>query len=169
MAVSPVHELTDRARDVFRVVVESYLGTGAPVGSRTISKLGQMNLSPASIRNTMQDLTQLGLLLPTPPSLQAALEAADRREAGFVMRDVNALLAKKKTVFTWRRDLRPPTQMSCAQHAQEDRCVQDQACRWVPGLCRSTVGAMGCAGYMDEQGCQGSAQCAWQSEYCAKK
>ncbi|RJT25481.1 heat-inducible transcriptional repressor HrcA [Chakrabartia godavariana] len=60
--MSNVHELTDRARDVFRVVVESYLGTGAPVGSRTISKLGQMNLSPASIRNVMQDLEELGLL-----------------------------------------------------------------------------------------------------------
>jgi len=60
--MSTVHELTHRARDVFRVVVESYLGSGAPVGSRTISKLGQMSLSPASIRNVMQDLEELGLL-----------------------------------------------------------------------------------------------------------
>jgi heat-inducible transcriptional repressor len=58
----PVLELTDRARDVFRIVVDSYLGTGAPVGSRTISKFGSMNLSPASIRNVMQDLEELGLL-----------------------------------------------------------------------------------------------------------
>ena len=62
VSVAPVLELTDRARDVFRVVVESYLGSGAPVGSRTISKLGAMNLSPASIRNVMQDLEELGLL-----------------------------------------------------------------------------------------------------------
>ncbi len=60
--MTAVLELTDRARDVFRIVVESYLGSGAPVGSRTISKLGQMNLSPASIRNVMQDLEELGLL-----------------------------------------------------------------------------------------------------------
>jgi heat-inducible transcriptional repressor len=59
---STVLELTDRARDVFRIVVESYLGSGAPVGSRTISKLGQLSLSPASIRNVMQDLEELGLL-----------------------------------------------------------------------------------------------------------
>jgi heat-inducible transcriptional repressor len=59
---APVLELTDRARDVFRIVVESYLGSGAPVGSRTISKFGSMNLSPASIRNVMQDLEELGLL-----------------------------------------------------------------------------------------------------------
>lgn len=50
-----------RARDIFRRIVESYLETGEPVGSRTLSKAG-ISLSPASIRNTMQDLTQLGLL-----------------------------------------------------------------------------------------------------------
>jgi heat-inducible transcriptional repressor len=52
----PIDILSDRARDVFRVVVESYLGTGAPIGSRTISRLSGLNLSPASIRNVMQDL-----------------------------------------------------------------------------------------------------------------
>jgi heat-inducible transcriptional repressor len=54
-------ELDERARDIFRRIVESYLDTGEPVGSRTLSKAG-IQLSPASIRNTMQDLTQLGLL-----------------------------------------------------------------------------------------------------------
>ena len=54
-------QLDARARDIFRRVVETYLETGEPVGSRTVSK-GGVQLSPASIRNTMQDLTQLGLL-----------------------------------------------------------------------------------------------------------
>jgi len=62
MATTPVSELTERSREVFRMVVENYLGTGAPVGSRTLSKLGGLNLSPASIRNVMQDLEELGLL-----------------------------------------------------------------------------------------------------------
>jgi heat-inducible transcriptional repressor len=62
MPVTPITELNDRARDVFRLVVESYLGTGLPVGSRTISKLAAVGLSPASIRNVMQDLEELGLL-----------------------------------------------------------------------------------------------------------
>ncbi len=57
-----VAELNDRAREVFRQIVDSYLTTGAPVGSRTLSKLGALGLSPASIRNTMQDLEELGLL-----------------------------------------------------------------------------------------------------------
>jgi heat-inducible transcriptional repressor len=54
-------ELDARARDIFRRIVETYLETGEPVGSRTLSR-GGVHLSPASIRNTMQDLTELGLL-----------------------------------------------------------------------------------------------------------
>ena len=53
--------LDTRARDIFRRIVESYLETGEPVGSRTLS-LGGVALSPASIRNTMQDLALAGLL-----------------------------------------------------------------------------------------------------------
>ena len=50
-----------RSREIFREIVQSYLDTGEPVGSRTVSK-GGVHLSPASIRNTMQDLTLMGLL-----------------------------------------------------------------------------------------------------------
>jgi heat-inducible transcriptional repressor len=53
--------LDERARDIFRRVVETYLETGEPIGSRTLSE-GGVELSPASIRNTMHELTQLGLL-----------------------------------------------------------------------------------------------------------
>ncbi|KQS57759.1 heat-inducible transcription repressor [Brevundimonas sp. Leaf363] len=53
--------LDERARDIFRRIVESYLQSGEPVGSRTLSRAG-IALSPASIRNTMQDLTMAGLL-----------------------------------------------------------------------------------------------------------
>ena len=76
--------LSDRARDIFRVVVESYLGTGAPVGSRTISRLSGLNLSPASIRNVMQDLEEAGLLaaphtsagrMPTDTGLRLFVDA----------------------------------------------------------------------------------------------
>jgi heat-inducible transcriptional repressor len=54
--------LDARAREVFREIVEAYLTTGEPVGSRTLSKQGGVGLSPASIRNTMADLASLGLL-----------------------------------------------------------------------------------------------------------
>lgn len=62
MATPPISELSDRTRDVFRMVVESYLDSGQPIGSRTVSRLPGVNLSPASIRNVMQDLEELGLL-----------------------------------------------------------------------------------------------------------
>ena len=62
MANPPVSEISDRARAVFRMVVENYLDSGSPIGSRTVSKLPGINLSPASIRNVMQDLEELGLL-----------------------------------------------------------------------------------------------------------
>jgi heat-inducible transcriptional repressor len=60
--MTTVPELGQRARDVFRMVVEGYLESGDPVGSRTISRFGGLNLSPASIRNVMQDLEEMGLL-----------------------------------------------------------------------------------------------------------
>ncbi len=55
-------ELNERSREVFRRVVESYLGTGEPVGSRTLSRHLTERVSPATIRNVMQDLEYLGLL-----------------------------------------------------------------------------------------------------------
>ncbi|WP_421861356.1 heat-inducible transcriptional repressor HrcA [Oceanicaulis sp.] len=54
--------LDERSRSIFRDLVETYLDTGEPVGSRTLSKTSGLNLSPASIRNTLADLTSAGLL-----------------------------------------------------------------------------------------------------------
>ena len=55
-------EMNDRSREVFRRVVEGYLGTGDPVGSRTLSRSMSEKVSAATIRNVMQDLEFLGLL-----------------------------------------------------------------------------------------------------------
>ncbi|MEO0915312.1 MAG: heat-inducible transcriptional repressor HrcA, partial [Pseudomonadota bacterium] len=54
--------LDDRSRDVFRNLVESYLETGDPVGSRTLVRSLSEKVSAATVRNTMQDLEHLGLL-----------------------------------------------------------------------------------------------------------
>lgn len=62
MTSPPITEMSDRARGIFRLVVENYLGTGVPVGSRTISQLPGLNLSSASIRHVMQELEEMGLL-----------------------------------------------------------------------------------------------------------
>ncbi|HRQ60353.1 MAG TPA: heat-inducible transcriptional repressor HrcA, partial [Alphaproteobacteria bacterium] len=57
-----ITELNTRSREVFRYIVDSYLETGDPVGSRTIAQFSSLALSPASIRNIMADLEELGLL-----------------------------------------------------------------------------------------------------------
>ena len=55
-------QLNERSREIFRLIVESYLATGEPVGSRNLSRILPMTLSPASVRNVMSDLEQLGLV-----------------------------------------------------------------------------------------------------------
>ncbi len=57
-----ITELNQRSREILRRIIESYVETGEPVGSRTLSKRFSMNLSPATIRNVMADLEDSGLL-----------------------------------------------------------------------------------------------------------
>ena len=54
--------LDARAREIFRRIVDSYLASGEPVGSRHLSRILPISLSPASVRNVMQDLEELGLI-----------------------------------------------------------------------------------------------------------
>jgi heat-inducible transcriptional repressor len=77
-------QLNERSREIFRQVVESYLATGEPVGSRNLSRIIPMTLSPASVRNVMSDLEQLGLVyaphtsagrLPTERGLRFFVDA----------------------------------------------------------------------------------------------
>ena len=63
MTSPPVSELTERARAIFRLVVEGYLDSGVPVGSKTLAEAG-ISLSPASIRSVLSELD----LIRTDPS-----------------------------------------------------------------------------------------------------
>src|SRR6476619_1985932 len=56
----PIGELTDRMREIFGLVVESYLERGIPIASKALA--GSISLSPASIRGVMQELEERGLL-----------------------------------------------------------------------------------------------------------
>ena len=76
--------LDDRSGEIFRRIVESYLGNGEPLGSRSLSRLLPMSLSPASVRNVMSDLEELGLIysphisagrLPTHQGLRFFVDA----------------------------------------------------------------------------------------------
>lgn len=57
-----VVELSERSREIFREIVDAYVATGEPVGSRTLSRRLSVSLSPATIRNVMADLEEAGLL-----------------------------------------------------------------------------------------------------------
>lgn len=81
---SLLSELDERAREIFRQIVVSYLATGDPAGSRNISRGLPMTLSPASVRNVMSDLEQLGLIyaphtsagrMPTQSGLRLFVDA----------------------------------------------------------------------------------------------
>lgn len=61
-SVRTVAVLNERSREIFRRIVESYVETGEPVGSRTLSRSLRLALSPATIRNVMADLQEAGLL-----------------------------------------------------------------------------------------------------------
>ncbi|WP_029351698.1 heat-inducible transcriptional repressor HrcA [Bosea sp. 117] len=76
--------LDERSREIFRQIVETYLATGEPAGSRNISRLIPMTLSPASVRNVMADLEAAGLIfaphtsagrLPTERGLRFFVDA----------------------------------------------------------------------------------------------
>ncbi|MCB1476358.1 MAG: heat-inducible transcriptional repressor HrcA [Rhodobiaceae bacterium] len=83
-AESALAHLDQRSREIFRRIVEGYLETGEPVGSRNLSRMLPMSLSPASVRNVMADLESLGLLfsphtsagrLPTETGLRFFVDA----------------------------------------------------------------------------------------------
>lgn len=62
MSNTPVTELTNRAREIFRLVVEEFISSGQPMGSKALAGEGRVNLSPASIRSVLAELEILGLL-----------------------------------------------------------------------------------------------------------
>ncbi|MEC7889665.1 MAG: heat-inducible transcriptional repressor HrcA [Pseudomonadota bacterium] len=80
----PLTDLSDRARDIFRLVVEGYLESGTPMGSKALAGEGRVNLSPASIRSVLAELEQRGLLaaphtsagrMPTETGLRLFVDA----------------------------------------------------------------------------------------------
>ena len=61
-AAAGLRQLNERSREIFKRIVETYLATGEPVGSRNLSRALPMTLSPASVRNVMSDLEAIGLI-----------------------------------------------------------------------------------------------------------
>ena len=123
---SGIVELSDRAREVFRRVVESYVETGDPVGSRTLTRRLNENLSPATIRNIMADLQDAGLLY-APHTSAGRLPT----EAGLRM-FVNGLLE----VGHLAEDERASIESRCAAVGRSVQEALEQATSLLAGLSR---------------------------------
>src|SRR5712691_3241782 len=95
-------ELAGRPREVFRHLVEAYLTSGEPVGSRTLSQRLPGALSPASIRNVMADLEKMGLLYA--PHTSAGRVPTERGLRLFVdgMLEVGDLTAEERAAISER-------------------------------------------------------------------
>ena len=74
IADQQIQQLDARSRDIFRLIVDSYLRDGEPVGSRSLSRLLPHSLSPATVRNVMSDLEHLGLIYA--PHIEAQVKAS---------------------------------------------------------------------------------------------
>ncbi len=120
-------ELNERSREIFRRVVESYLETGEPVGSRSIARRLSENLSPATIRNVMSDLQDLGLLFA--PHTSAGRLPTDAGLRLFV----NGLLE----VGHLSRDEREAIDARCASIGRSVGDVLEQATGMLAGLSRA--------------------------------
>jgi heat-inducible transcriptional repressor len=122
-------QLNERSREIFRQIVESYLATGEPVGSRNISRLIPMTLSPASVRNVMSDLEQLGLIY-------APHTSAGRRPTELGLRFfVDALMEIGDVSEADRRSIE--AQVAAAGQAKSIEAVLTEASVLLSGLTRA--------------------------------
>jgi heat-inducible transcriptional repressor len=122
-------QLNERSREIFRQIVESYLTTGEPVGSRHISRLIPMTLSPASVRNVMSDLEALGLVY-------APHTSAGRRPTEMGLRFfVDALMQVGDITDQERRAIE--AQVAAAGSSKSVEAVLTEASSLLSGLTRS--------------------------------
>lgn len=101
-AAVSLRQLNERSREIFKGIVEAYLATGEPVGSRNLSRILPMALSPASVRNVMSDLEGLGLIyaphtsagrLPTQTGLRLFVDGL--LEIGDVSQDERSKIERR--------------------------------------------------------------------------
>ncbi|MGJ4940996.1 heat-inducible transcriptional repressor HrcA [Bradyrhizobium sp. HKCCYLS1011] len=124
-------QLNERSREIFRQIVESYLATGEPVGSRNISRLIAVPLSPASVRNVMADLEQLGLIF-------APHTSAGRLPTELGLRFfVDALMQVGDMTEAERQSIQ--SQLASVGRAQSVEAALDEALTRLSGLTRAAA------------------------------
>jgi len=92
--------LNARSQDIFKKIVERYLQTGAPIGSRDLSRLLSIGLSPASVRNVMADLEDLGLIAAPHTSAGRAPTQEGLRFFVDAMLEVGAIDERERTTIS---------------------------------------------------------------------
>lgn len=98
-------ELDERKRKILKAIIQTYLETGEPVGSRTISKYTDLNLSSATIRNEMSDLEELGYILqPHTSSGRIPSDAGYRLYVDELMREKEREVSEIKELMIERTD-----------------------------------------------------------------
>lgn len=95
-------ELNERSREIFRRIVDAYVETGEPIGSRTLSKQGGIHLSPASIRNIMADLEDAGLLCAAHSSAGRVPTEAGLRLFVDALMEIGELPEQERTTIEHR-------------------------------------------------------------------
>jgi heat-inducible transcriptional repressor len=91
--------LNARSQDIFKKIVERYLETGAPIGSRDLSRLLALGLSPASVRNVMADLEDLGLIAAPHTSAGRAPPQEGLRFFVDAMLEIGAVDERERTAI----------------------------------------------------------------------
>ncbi len=98
-------ELDDRKWTILKAIIQTYLETGEPVGSRTISKMPQLSLSSATIRNEMSDLEEMGLIIqPHTSSGRIPSDKGYRLYVDRLMEEKEAEVSQMKQLMISRQD-----------------------------------------------------------------
>lgn len=98
-------ELDDRKWTILKAIIRNYLDTGDPVGSRTISKMSDLNLSSATIRNEMSDLEEMGLIIqPHTSSGRIPSDKGYRLYVDRLMEEKEAEVSQMRQLMISRED-----------------------------------------------------------------
>ena len=98
-------ELDDRKWTILKAIIQTYLDTGDPVGSRTISKMSDLNLSSATIRNEMSDLEEMGLIIqPHTSSGRIPSDKGYRLYVDRLMEEKEAEVSQMRQLMISRED-----------------------------------------------------------------
>ena len=98
-------ELNERKQKILEAIIQNYMETGEPVGSRTVSKYADMNLSSATIRNEMSDLEEMGYILqPHTSAGRIPSDKAYRLYVDTMLKNKNAEVEEMKGLLVEKAD-----------------------------------------------------------------